>query len=216
MKFCNNIGMKKIVIHCLMLLFTFASEIPQADVLVDMASDDEISISNNEPDGRYTFKLIEPVEANTHDSMLPKQKRHSRRMVETNPALLPYHRDVLFAASQTSLEPALIHAVIAVESKHNANAVSQKGAVGLMQLMPATAMRFHATDKHNTKQHILAGAQYLRTLLDQFDGNLSLGLAAYNAGPGAVLKYQHQIPPYKETQHYVPKVLQYYRSYSQG
>ena len=207
--------MKKIAIYFLLLPLTLACKTAQADVLVDMASD-EISISNIEPNGRYTLKLIEPVEVTTYVSILPKQKKHGRKLVETNPALLPYHRDVLFAASQTSLEPALIHAVITVESKHNANAVSQKGAMGLMQLMPATALRFHATDKNNTKQHILAGAQYLRTLLDKFDGNLSLGLAAYNAGPGAVLKYQHQIPPYKETQHYVPKVLQYYRSYSQG
>jgi soluble lytic murein transglycosylase-like protein len=216
MLFGDNKRMKKMLFVLLSLSITFGVRLAHADVLVDLARDDEISISNTAPDGRYTLKLTEPVEVTATENLPAVKKRRGHALAQSNPALLPYHHDVLFAASQTALEPALIHAVITVESKHNANAVSRKGAVGLMQLMPATAMRFNATDKHNTKQHILAGAQYLRTLLDQFDGNLSLGLAAYNAGPGAVRKYQYQIPPYKETQHYVPTVLQYYRSYSQG
>jgi Transglycosylase SLT domain len=215
----DNHGMKKMMLALLSLCMAVGSTVKvtmaHADVLVDLGHDDEISIRNTDPDGRYTLKLVEPVEASAR-TLMPTIKKRAVKIAQTNPALLPYHRDVLFAANQTALDPALIHAVIAVESKHNANAVSRKGAVGLMQLMPATALRFHATDRHDTKQHILAGAQYLRSLLDQFDGNLSLGLAAYNAGPGAVLKYQYQIPPYKETQHYVPSVLRYYQSYSQG
>ena len=121
---------------------------------------------------------------------------------------------MLLAAKATTIDPALIHAVITVESKHNAKASSVKGAYGLMQLMPATAQRFNVRDKQNTKQNILAGAQYLRELLTAFNGDLNLSLAAYNAGPGAVHKYGGRIPPYKETLEYVPKVLRYYRQYS--
>ena len=83
-----------------------------------------------------------------------------------------------------------------------------------MQLMPATARRFHVIDSNDPKQNILAGSQYLRELLNLYRGDLKLTLAAYNAGPGAVQKYSNQIPPYKETMRYVPKVLKYYKKYS--
>jgi soluble lytic murein transglycosylase-like protein len=127
---------------------------------------------------------------------------------------LPYHQEVLLAANETAIEPALIHAVIATESKHNARAKSNKGALGLMQLMPATARRFHVKDRNDPKQNILAGSKYLRELLNLYQGDLTLTLAAYNAGPGAVQKYSNRIPPYKETMRYVPKVLKYYKKYS--
>ena len=127
---------------------------------------------------------------------------------------LPYNNEVMAAAKETSLDPALIHAVIATESKHNPRAHSNKGAYGLMQLMPTTARRFNVKDKNNPKQNIVAGAKYLRELLTLFKGDLKLTLAAYNAGPGAVKKYSNHIPPYRETMHYVPKVLKYYQQYS--
>ena len=83
-----------------------------------------------------------------------------------------------------------------------------------MQLMPATARRFKVKDSNDPKQNILAGSKYLRELLNLYQGDLKLTLAAYNAGPGAVQKYSNQIPPYKETMRYVPKVLKYYKKYS--
>ncbi|HEY0563315.1 MAG TPA: lytic transglycosylase domain-containing protein, partial [Methylophilus sp.] len=95
-----------------------------------------------------------------------------------------------------------------------ANRMSKKGAYGLMQLMPATASRFQVGYRHNTQQNIVAGARYLQELLALFNNDLSLALAAYNAGPNAVKRYQYQIPPYLETKRYVPKVLKYYRQYS--
>ena len=80
--------------------------------------------------------------------------------------------------------------------------------------MPATAKRFNVKDRNHAGQNILAGSKYLRELLTLFNGDIKLSLAAYNAGPGAVKKYKGRIPPYQETMHYVPKVLNYYRQYS--
>lgn len=113
------------------------------------------------------------------------------------------------AASKERLEPALLRAVIQVESNFNHKAVSPVGARGLMQIMPSTAAgigKIKALDKKNPRANILAGAHYLRSLINKFEGNLSLAIAAYNAGPNAVVKYRG-VPPYKETQDYVQKVF---------
>jgi soluble lytic murein transglycosylase-like protein len=105
-------------------------------------------------------------------------------------------------AAEHSLSPQLIHSVIKVESNYNPHAVSSKGALGLMQLIPATARRFGVTDVFNPIQNIQGGVKYLRYLLDLFDGSYPLALAAYNAGEAAVTRYGG-IPPYAETQNYV-------------
>lgn len=110
------------------------------------------------------------------------------------------------------LNPALIHAVITVESAYDAKAVSHAGAMGLMQLMPGTAKRYGVDDPHDPKQNVSGGVRYLRDLLKQFR-SLSLALAAYNAGEGAVLKYGKRVPPYPETRKYVRDVLRYYKLY---
>lgn len=108
------------------------------------------------------------------------------------------------------LETALVHAVVAAESAYDPNAVSVAGAVGLMQLMPQTAQRYGVKNRRDPHQNVLGGVRYLRDLLLQFN-ELSLALAAYNAGEKAVVKYGHRIPPYPETQDYVRKVLNYYQ-----
>jgi soluble lytic murein transglycosylase-like protein len=107
--------------------------------------------------------------------------------------------------------PELIHAVIEAESAYDPNAVSSAGAVGLMQLMPATARRFGVSDRTDPEQNIDAGANYLRKLLSMFDNDVKLAIASYNAGEGAVMKYGRTIPPYRETQQYVVRVLKYLR-----
>ncbi|MES2579520.1 MAG: lytic transglycosylase domain-containing protein [Pseudomonadota bacterium] len=202
--------MKKLTFICFLLIAMHHFS-AVADVYIDMEQTNEISISNTQVNPEFTLKIEEPVVTlATENHKSNSIKRHN----SAHTALLPYHNEVLQAAHVTSLEPALIHAVITVESKHNAQATSQKGAYGLMQLMPATARRFHVKDKTSTAQNILAGSQYLRELLTLFNGDLSLSLAAYNAGPGAVQKYSNRVPPYRETMRYVPKVLQYYRQYS--
>jgi len=109
------------------------------------------------------------------------------------------------AAERHRVDPALIPAVIQTESNWNSVALSRKGAGGLMQLIPTTAQRFGATDLFNPQQNIDAGVRYLKTLLERYNGNLDLALAAYNAGEGAVDR-AHGIPAFRETRDYVRKV----------
>lgn len=112
------------------------------------------------------------------------------------------------AAAQTHrIEAALLAAVISVESRYNPRARSPKGAMGLTQLMPATAQRYGVRNAYDVEQNLSGGARYLAYLLDLFNNDLHLAIAAFNAGEGAVAKYGNQIPPYAETQHYVPAVL---------
>jgi soluble lytic murein transglycosylase-like protein len=112
------------------------------------------------------------------------------------------------SARKFKLPVQLVTAIIKVESNFNPRAVSSEGARGLMQLMPTTASKLGVKNSFDVAQNIHGGCRYLKGLLEQFDGNLELAVAAYNAGPGAVQKYG-KIPPFKETQNYVKKVLAY-------
>jgi soluble lytic murein transglycosylase-like protein len=121
----------------------------------------------------------------------------------------PFRDAVRHAATTHGVDVALLRAVIGVESAWRADAVSPKGAIGLMQLMPDTARRFGTTRPEQPVANLNAGAAYLRYLIDSHGNDLSLALAAYNAGEGAVLRHRG-IPPYAETRQYVPKVLAAY------
>lgn len=118
---------------------------------------------------------------------------------------------IKLAARQHSVDAKLLHAVIRAESAYNPKAVSHKGAVGLMQLMPQTADRYGVKDRKDPKQNINGGAKYLSDLISMFSSDIRLAVAAYNAGEHNVIKYGNKIPPFKETQHYVKKVMKFYR-----
>jgi soluble lytic murein transglycosylase-like protein len=113
-------------------------------------------------------------------------------------------------ARRHGVDPLLVRAVIRAESNFDPRAVSPKGAAGLMQLMPETAQRYGVDNRFDPAQNVDGGVRYLRDLMAMFDGNLTLALAAYNAGEGAVLKYGRRIPPYPESQQYVVRVRSFY------
>jgi len=115
-------------------------------------------------------------------------------------------------AAKFSLDPALVKAVIRVESDFNPRALSHKGAAGLMQLIPETASDLDVSNPFDPTQSIRGGSSYLRKMLNRFDGNLDLALAAYNAGPTTVQRYGG-VPPYEETQRYIKKVRHYLNHY---
>jgi hypothetical protein len=109
-----------------------------------------------------------------------------------------------------NVDPLLIYAQMSQESSFRSRATSSKGASGFMQLMPGTARRFGVKNIYNPKQNIQAGVKYMRWLLDKFGGDPRLALAGYNAGEGSVMKYGNKIPPYRETQNYVIRIMAHY------
>ena len=158
-------------------------------------------------DGRYKLYKKDPVAqtAVQQTAVRPPVRIYDRVTRDR------YSSHVLAASKETSVDPALIHAVISVESGYNPAARSHAGAVGLMQLMPQTAERYGVTNRFDPEQNIRGGARYLRDLKAMFANNLQLVLAAYNAGENAVMKYGKRIPPYRETIAYVPKVMGHYK-----
>ena len=122
------------------------------------------------------------------------------------------HPIIIRAANRYQVDPALVKAIIMVESSYNPKAISRRGARGLMQLMPTTAEALGVGDSFNPEQNINAGVRHFRSLLNQFEGNVKLALAAYNAGSRKVRKYEG-VPPFKATRYYINKVLEYHQYY---
>jgi soluble lytic murein transglycosylase-like protein len=155
---------------------------------------------------RYKLLVLSPLdltESGQHyDSMLLAKATQYDAIIER-------------AAASAAVEPNLLRAVIVVESGFNSRAVSKRGAVGLMQLMPATASRFGVSNPYDPKQNVHAGARYLKFLMNRFGQDVRLALAAYNAGEDAVDRNGGQIPPFTETRAYVPRVLKIYRMLEQ-
>ncbi len=132
-----------------------------------------------------------------------------RLVVRTDPVRVPWRQSAARAAQEAGLDPALVRAVIRVESGENPRAVSPKGAQGLMQLMPATADELGVIDPLRPRDNLRGGTRYLAQLLDRYDGRLEWALAAYNAGPAAVDRHGG-VPPYPETRAFVRRVLDLY------
>ena len=121
-----------------------------------------------------------------------------------------YAELISLVAERHQMDPKLIHAVIQAESAYNPSAVSPVGAVGIMQLMPDTARRYGVVDRYNVEQNIEAGTRYLKDLLVMFGADIKLAVAGFNAGEGAVIKYNRTVPPFTETQQYVQRVMNLY------
>jgi soluble lytic murein transglycosylase-like protein len=175
-----------------------------AQVYSGISAEGSIVLSSNEDDVANTLL----IEAEKIAISLPTVVPENPTFLSKVPAgYLPFIQE----ASETyQIPPALIHAVILVESNYNPRAFSPKGAQGLMQLMPATAKRFGNNNSWDPRQNILTGSKYLRWLLDYFGEDLELTIAAYNAGEGAVMQAGRKIPRFSETEKYVPKVLSIY------
>ena len=152
-----------------------------------------------------------PSDHNAKYVMILKEKRI---LFQPNLDVNKYDYLITKAADKFKLDSALIKAVIKAESNFNHRAVSPVGAQGLMQLMPATAADLKVEDSFHPEKNIEGGARYLRYLLNTYNGDLTLALAAYNAGERAVAKYNYNVPPYRETQNYVKRVFSFYNSYS--
>jgi soluble lytic murein transglycosylase-like protein len=176
-------------------------------------------LSNAPLDSRYSLLLKEPgavAESASHAANTEPKSDTATAMNRIAQLRKQYASLVSRIAREQNMDAALLHAVITVESGYNARAKSPKGASGLMQLMPGTAVRYGVTDIWDPVENVRAGAQHLRELLVQFNGDIRLALAAYNAGAAAMVGSGNKVPPYAETRSYVPRVLQYFERFRTG
>ena len=179
------------------------SAVVHADVFVSRDANGSYVLSNVHRPGRHYERVIREsaeVQAQTGIDQQPQ-------MI----AAQPYAEMVLAAAAANELPAALLSAVIQHESSYDPRATSPKGAGGLMQLMPDTAREMGVTDVYDPQSNIQGGAKYLKRMMTLFGNDIALAVAAYNAGPQAVLSRGGVIPPFAETQRYVPSVLRQYR-----
>ena len=170
---------------------------------------------NRKPDGAEQEGLTNP-QPPVHQTLQNKDSEVKKESIPFSNRSIRGERSfrpiIQNAASRHDIDPALVKAIIMAESNYNPRAVSKKGAQGLMQLMPVTARSLGVDDAFNPEQNIHAGVRYFKSLLRQFDGDVKLALAAYNAGSSNVRHYKG-IPPFKDTKRYLKKVYRYYEFY---
>ncbi|MBH3431157.1 MAG: lytic transglycosylase domain-containing protein [Pseudomonas sp.] len=171
----------------------------EADVYISVKADGSYVLSNVHRPGRTYQRVVSEPVASLGNGDQPQ--------LITG---MPYAELVAEAAEANDVPAALLHAVIQAESRYNPNARSASGAVGLMQLMPDTARELGVKNSLDPASNVQGGARYLKRMLTMFDNDITLAVAAYNAGPDAVMR-RGSVPPYAETQRYVPKVLRQYR-----
>lgn len=175
---------------------------PSTATEIYLVSDDTGLIRySNRPS--YTSVRLD-LQAASQKQVQSNYLKTSRTFRRSNPELDSL---IQLYASEYQVDINLIYAVIEVESRFQAQAISSKGAIGLMQLMPATAARYGVTERANPAENLKGGVRYLKDLLTLHEGNVALALAAYNAGEGTVAKFGKRIPPYPETMLYVATVL---------
>ncbi len=189
--------MRKILFFTI-LLFITGKSICSAEIFRFVDEKGITHFTNLRPDGGKTAPEYERISSPAVSGSIPSSHE-----------LTDYHQIIYRASRKYNLEPSLIKAIIKVESDWNPSAVSHKGAKGLMQLMPSTASHMKVKNPFDPEENIHGGSRYLRQLMDSFGGDLSLALAAYNAGPEKIRK-SGRIPPIPETQNYVKRVLSLY------
>ena len=191
----DNVTMKLIVFASLLFIVVGVASLASADIYKYEDAQGVIHLTNV------------PIESGVKYVLIMREKRIllDRKLGDN---ISQYDDLIVKASERHKIEPALIKAIIKAESNFNHRAVSRKGAKGLMQLMPATASSLQVQDSFHPENNIEGGVKYLRYLLNYFNGNLPLALAAYNAGENAVIRHRG-IPPYRETQVYVERVLSY-------
>ena len=198
-------NLKKIEINKAIFKQLFISEPPANDITAlnnILFEDGEVEPFDNSEES-----------ATDKRNYVPNQTQQTRWSHAMSGNYINYRSLIEEIAEQTQVDPALLHAIIQAESSYNPHARSRRGAVGLMQLMPATARRFGAKNLTDPTANVYAGARYLRYLLEIFDNNKKLALAGYNAGEYAVKRYGNKIPPYRQTQKYVNKVMSLYEAH---
>lgn len=196
-------------ILCQTILFLCAVLTPShvnADIYRYVDEDDIVHFTDAPTDKRFKIFMRDLKK----DKALRTKLKYASSV---NPA--EYEQLIKNCSEKYGVNQSLVKAVIHAESGYNANAVSSKGATGLMQLMPATAKSLNVADRFNPKDNVDGGVKYLKFLLDTFRGDVSLAVAAYNAGLNKVAKYGG-IPPYNETRTYVNRVLSYMKSYQES
>jgi hypothetical protein len=187
------------MLGAMMILAAFFPAAARCDIYKYIDAEGVIHLTNvpTNPDIRYEMILKE-----------------RRVLLRVRPAdITKYDQLIIQASEKYNVDSALVKAVIKAESNFDHKAVSPKGARGLMQLMPATANSLQVRDSFHPEKNIDGGVRYLRYLLNLFNGDLSLALAAYNAGEAAVARHHYSIPPFRETQTYVQRVLHYFAQY---
>lgn len=177
-----------------------------ADVFAFEDESGEVTLTNQPNDSRYKLILKSPEVSTPALPVIANS-------LPPSASSMPFKALVDEVAHTNNVEAALLHAVIATESNYITRAVSKKGAIGLMQLMPATAKRYGVKDIYDPAQNVQGGTRYLKDLLKLFDNNMRLTLAAYNAGETAVARFGNKVPPYPETREYVNKVMSLYNQY---
>jgi soluble lytic murein transglycosylase-like protein len=185
------------------LAIVAAPGLARADVYSFTDANGVAHFSNVPSDSRYELLIAAPTEA-----VASAAKNHS---IDWLARSAQYDGVITGAAKAATIQAALVRAVIVVESGFNPRAISKKGAIGLMQLQPATAKRYGVKNIYDPAENVRAGARYLSDLLVRFDSNLELALAAYNAGEEAVERYGRHVPPFRETLAYVPSVMRVYQ-----